>query len=63
MSVDKTAVSCPHESIATWHGADQDGEASGSFREGAEFWELEIADDFAEDLVRKISKAGWSRRH
>lgn len=57
VSVDETAVSCPQEDIATWHGADQNGEASGSFGEGAELWGFEIAGDLAENLVRKIFEA------
>ena len=57
VSVDAAAVSCPHASTATWHGTDQNGEASGSFRKGAELGRVEIADDVAEDLVGKIFEA------
>ncbi len=57
MPVDEATLSCPREGVATWYGANQDGEASRSFREGAELWRIEIADDLNENLVGKVFEA------
>ena len=57
MSVDKATLSCPRESVPTWYGANQDGEASRSFREGAELWRIEIANDLDENLIGKVFEA------
>ena len=57
MPVNEATLSCPRESVATWYGPNQDGEASRSFREGAELWRIEIANDLTENLVGKVFEA------